>query len=70
MLSMCSRWVAGWVAGITLTHGFEGLMGSRCSSFLNKLRTKRRGGEEAYRGNNRDKLLHLLPQYASQAAEC
>jgi hypothetical protein len=37
-----SRRVAGWVAGITLTYRLEGILDSRCSSFLNKLRSNRR----------------------------
>ena len=66
-----AAWVAAWVAEVTLTYGFQGLRGSRGSSFLNKLRVKEKEKEgREYKGNNRDKLLHLLPRYASRAAEC
>jgi hypothetical protein len=49
-----SRWVAGWVAGwvevISLIYGVERLIGSRCSTFFNKLcAKKKRKGKERIR---------------------
>jgi hypothetical protein len=54
LASVGSRWVAAWVAtrveDIFLIYGIELLMGSRCSTFFNKLCTnKKRQGKKRIR---------------------
>lgn len=38
---LVAGWVAGWVENISLTYRVEEAMGSRCSTFINKLRVKK-----------------------------
>ena len=70
LLPLGSKKVAGWVAGCRstfwLTYAVCSVKGSKGSNFIKNLRIRRKA-KRAYRANNGNNLLHLLPQHAKRS---